>query len=166
MTLLPQQCRAARALLGITQLELAIASEAGRKTVADFEREAPRDFHAITLRALRNALEAAGIELLDTEGKHPGVRLKKRPKGMDSDGPSLTPLLCRVAREFLYINQRELAEMAGIGVMFIIDFERGAERAYSEKTLTTLQTTLEKSGIEFIAADDKGGPGVRWRGKR
>lgn len=166
MILLPEQCRAARALLGLTQAELAQAAEAGSKTIADFERGAKRQLHTITLRALRNALEAAGIELMDTEGKHPGVRLKKRPKGMVSDASSFTPLLCRVAREFLYISQLQLAETTGLAPMSIADYERGIERRYSEKTLTILQTTLEKSGIEFIAPDDKSGPGVRWRGRK
>jgi len=71
MILRPEQCRAARALLSMTQANLAEAAEAGSKTIADFERGAKRELHAITLRALRQALESKGIDFLDTEGKSP-----------------------------------------------------------------------------------------------
>jgi hypothetical protein len=48
-------------------------------TVARFERG--EDLKERTIDALRRALEAAGIDLIDENGGGPGVRLKKkRPK--------------------------------------------------------------------------------------
>jgi DNA-binding XRE family transcriptional regulator len=73
----PEQCRAGRALVQITQKELAKAADAGLKTVADFERGAERELHIITLKALRLALETAGVEFIAKNGGGPGVRLKK-----------------------------------------------------------------------------------------
>ena len=165
--IIPAQCRAARALLGITQADLANAAGAGTKTVADFERGADRDLHFITLKALVDALMKAGIEFLDSEGNRPGVRLKKpSKKTLLSENPILTPELCRAAREFLYINQQELADASKVKKRTIADFERGIERDFNENILKALQSTLEKAGIEFIAADDKTGPGVRLKKKK
>ena len=157
------QCRAARALLGITQAELAEVAESGTKTIADFERGTKRDLHTITLRALGNALEKAGIEFLDTEGSRPGVRLKKPLKtGQDR---LITPDLCRAAREFLYINQQQLADTSKVKKRTIADFERGMDRNFNESILKAIRASLEKAGIEFIDANG-GGPGVRLKKKK
>ncbi len=61
--LAPATCRAGRALLGLSQTELAERAGVARLTVADFERSA-RTPTATTLTAIRAALEAAGIDLL------------------------------------------------------------------------------------------------------
>ncbi len=57
----PAQCRAARALLGWTQAELAERSRVARKTIADFEL-AQRTLHYRTRRDITLALEEAGVE--------------------------------------------------------------------------------------------------------
>jgi len=54
---------------------LSAASGIGTKTIADFERGASTPYER-TLRDLREAFEAAGIEF--TSGDAPGVRLKPR----------------------------------------------------------------------------------------
>lgn len=72
----PAQCRAARALVRMSQGELAAAAEVGSKTVADFERETGREFNVRTCRAIRGALESAGIVFIDANGGGPGVRLR------------------------------------------------------------------------------------------
>lgn len=71
------QCRAGRALVRMNQQELAKAAEVSTKTVADFEREIERQLNVRTLRALRAALEAAGVEFIPENGGGEGVRLKK-----------------------------------------------------------------------------------------
>ena len=68
------QCRAARALLDWPREALAEASRVGLRTLVDFERGA-RQPRAVTLDALRRALEEAGIEF--TNGDEPGVKLRK-----------------------------------------------------------------------------------------
>lgn len=62
-SLTPAMCRAGRALLGLSQAELADRAGVARLTVADFERSARKPM-AANLAAIRSALAAAGIDLL------------------------------------------------------------------------------------------------------
>jgi transcriptional regulator with XRE-family HTH domain len=57
----PAQCRAARALLNLTQSQLAEAASVGLSTVVDFEKER-REVSDIAVDKIRLALERAGIE--------------------------------------------------------------------------------------------------------
>ncbi len=70
----PAQCRAARALIEITQKGLAEAAGLGLSTIVDFER-LRRTVSEDVIFAIRSALEAAGVEF--TNGDQPGVRLRK-----------------------------------------------------------------------------------------
>jgi transcriptional regulator with XRE-family HTH domain len=72
----PSQCRAARALLGMTQPALADASKLGLSTIVDFERSR-RPLSALAIKAILKALEAAGVEFISENGGGPGVRLRK-----------------------------------------------------------------------------------------
>lgn len=70
------QCRAARALLGMTQPELAEAAGFGLSTIVDFEKE--RRIVSLTAQArMREALESAGVVFLSENGNGPGVALRK-----------------------------------------------------------------------------------------
>ena len=63
----PEQCRAARAWLNLSQEELAKGATVGVSTVRDFEagrREPTRN----NLAAMRVALEGAGIAFVDDGG--------------------------------------------------------------------------------------------------
>ena len=77
MTISPAQCRAARALLAMTQTELARAAVVPVSSVVDFETGVlmlrPAD-----LDALQYALERAGVEFID--GDRPGVRFGGKAK--------------------------------------------------------------------------------------
>jgi DNA-binding transcriptional regulator YiaG len=70
----PATCRAGRALLDMTQQELAGAARVGLSTVKAFEvgRSAPVTNN---LMAMQTALEAAGVEFIEPDGGGPGVRL-------------------------------------------------------------------------------------------
>lgn len=75
----PAQCRAARALIGMTQPELAAAAGFGLSTVVDFERE--RRVVSTTAQArMMEALEEAGVEFIAENGGGVGVRMKERTK--------------------------------------------------------------------------------------
>ncbi|MER9257761.1 helix-turn-helix domain-containing protein [Mesorhizobium sp. M0619] len=76
MTISPAQCRAARALVGWSQDQLATASKVAKATIANFEagKRTPYDR---TLLDLQTALEAAGVELIPRNGGGAGVRLAK-----------------------------------------------------------------------------------------
>lgn len=74
------QIRAARALLKMSGEELAAASLIGIATVrrAELAEEEP-SLTPANLAAIRAALEGAGVEFIEAEGRRgPGVRLRKR----------------------------------------------------------------------------------------
>lgn len=78
----PAQCRAARALIEMTQTELARAAGFGLSTIVDFEKE--RRIVSVQAQAkMLKALEDAGVEFIDSNGAGAGVRLKH--KGKDND---------------------------------------------------------------------------------
>ncbi len=71
------QCRAARGLLGWSQQTLADAADIGVVTVHQLEAgsSSPR---RSTLRVIRQAFEAAGIEFIEENGGGAGVRFRER----------------------------------------------------------------------------------------
>ena len=73
----PAQCRAARALLEITQTELADEAQLGLSTVVDFEKKR-RQVSVLAIKAIYDALSKGGVEFIDENGGGPGVRLRKR----------------------------------------------------------------------------------------
>jgi transcriptional regulator with XRE-family HTH domain len=75
----PGQSRAARALLKITQADLARLAGVGLSTVVDFERER-RNVSEQAAAGMRAALEEAGIEFIPANGGGPGVRLNRDTK--------------------------------------------------------------------------------------
>ncbi len=75
----PAQSRAARALLGWTQPQLADAAGLGISSIADFERERHMATERTTSK-IRAALEGAGVVFLDIgeiSNGGPGVRLRE-----------------------------------------------------------------------------------------
>ncbi len=80
MTILAEQCKAARALIGWSRRELAEASHVAERTLIDFERRA-RSPQRRTLHDIRRALEDAGVIFIDADEEGPGVRLKANQVG-------------------------------------------------------------------------------------
>ena len=79
----PEQCKAARALLGRDQEQVASLANVARTTLIDFEKglRTPR---ASTIAAIRAALESAGVEFIEPNGGGAGVRLRKVRNGKSS----------------------------------------------------------------------------------
>ena len=75
-TLLPEQCRAARAMLGWSRKQLASAAEVAVGTVIDFERGARQPYKR-TLSDLRRAFESSGIVFLEANEDGPGLRQRR-----------------------------------------------------------------------------------------
>lgn len=73
----PAQCRAARALLGMTQPELAAAASLGLSTIVDFEKER-RLVSTSAQVSIKAALESAGVEFIPQNGFGAGVRLVEK----------------------------------------------------------------------------------------
>lgn len=78
--LTPEQCRAARALLGWTQQELATRAGVACGTVRGFENSQHTPIRS-NLRVLRAALEESGVVFLDADELGPGVRLRRPVNG-------------------------------------------------------------------------------------
>ena len=74
MTFSPSQLKAARELLGWSKIQLALQSGVGSFVIDKFER-GERTLHPGSFDALRDTLEAAGVEMI--EGVAPSVRLRK-----------------------------------------------------------------------------------------
>ena len=72
----PAQCRAARGLIDLSQLELAERAGVGVVTIRQLEAGSHGPRRA-TLDVVRRALEAAGVEFIDENGGGAGVRLRK-----------------------------------------------------------------------------------------
>ena len=75
LSIVPAQCRAARAMLGWSQEELSKRASVARATVADFEREV-RTPIPNNLTAIQTALEEGGIEFILKNGGGVGVRFR------------------------------------------------------------------------------------------
>lgn len=86
----------------------------------------------------------------------------------------ITGAQVRAARALLGLDQKTLAEMAGVSVPTIQRMEkRGGSVGGSVETLTRIVEALERAGIELIAegAESRGGgrgvrlarPGAGWR---
>ena len=74
-----RQLKAARALLGWSQEQLAAAAEVSIPTIKRLEaQEGPLGGRNETGIKIRSALESAGVEFIDENGSGPGVRLRKR----------------------------------------------------------------------------------------
>lgn len=72
----PAQIRAARALIGWKQTELASAAGLSEMSVKNIER-GTTDPRVSTLEAIKMALESAGVIFIASNGDGPGVRLRK-----------------------------------------------------------------------------------------
>jgi predicted transcriptional regulator len=78
MSILPSQCRAARALIEMAQAGLARRAVVPCHVIADLENGSTTP-SATNLAAIRTALEAAGVIFIDENGEGPSVRLRKKP---------------------------------------------------------------------------------------
>jgi DNA-binding XRE family transcriptional regulator len=75
--LTPRLCRAARALAGLEQKDLASASDVSKSTIGAFEiKDEGARLARRTNRALIEAFEKAGIQFIPENGGGPGVRLR------------------------------------------------------------------------------------------
>ena len=75
-----EQLRAARALLGWSQTQLAERAGMSLPTVKRVETESGPKVSEEARYALQRALELGGIEFIDENGSGPGVRLRRRPR--------------------------------------------------------------------------------------
>jgi transcriptional regulator with XRE-family HTH domain len=76
-----RQIKAARALLGWSQADLAEKSGVSEPTVARLESiDGELGGRELTIEKILVAIEAAGVKFIEADGGGPGVRLRKRPR--------------------------------------------------------------------------------------
>jgi transcriptional regulator with XRE-family HTH domain len=171
----PAQCRAARALLDMTQSELAGAAGLGLSTVVDFEK-GRRQVSNDAVTAMQSALERAGIAFKGrgagmalTEPRSYFAELAGRVNEIAHVGSKfkkaglLSSAQIRAARALLRWSAADLARESALGVNTI----RRAEAAEEGTSLTAanelaVRRALEAAGVMFIE-ENGGGPGVRLR---
>ncbi|MBN7807254.1 helix-turn-helix domain-containing protein [Agrobacterium rosae] len=78
MSISASQCRAARALLGWSQDDLADRSSVGRATLANFEKEKSVPYER-TLRDIQSALEEAGVIFVEAGDTAQSIGVTMRP---------------------------------------------------------------------------------------
>lgn len=83
------------------------------------------------------------------------VQLGETPLNLDR---SITGAQCVAARALLHLEQRDLAEAAGISRSTLQAFE-ASQRTPHRRTVDRLRATLEKRGVQFLFD----GPGVQLR---
>jgi len=80
--LTPRLCRAARALLGWQQQDVAAASGGPKPTISAFEiKEESSGLATMNNRAVVEAFEKAGLEFIPENGGGFGLRFKNRRSG-------------------------------------------------------------------------------------
>ena len=72
-----EQCRGGRAMLDWSRGDIARESGLSERTITDFERGA-REPHDNNKRAMREALERAGLEFIPENGGGAGIRFRER----------------------------------------------------------------------------------------
>lgn len=71
-----QQIRAGRALVEMSQDDLAQAAGVSRPTIKRMESKGPENSSAGNVEAVRRALESAGVVFVEPNGLGAGVRMK------------------------------------------------------------------------------------------
>lgn len=72
---------------------------------------------------------------------------------------TLTPTQCKMARVGAKLSRAKLAELSGVSIATLSDFEAGRRESY-DRTVRDIQAALEKLGATFLASNEDG-PGVR-----
>jgi transcriptional regulator with XRE-family HTH domain len=173
----PSQCRAARALLDMTQSELAAAAGLGLSTVVDFEK-GRRQVSNDAVDAMEGALGRAGIAF---KGRGVAMAASELRRGL-ADAPAryrkpthvgsvpnkiglLSSAQIRAGRALLRWSAADLARHCALGANTI----RRAEAAEEGTSLTlandlAIRRALEAAGVVFID-ENGGGVGVRLRAR-
>lgn len=123
--LTPEMCRAGRALLRVSQSELARRAGVSRLTIAHFERAASKPI-PVSLAAIRSALESSGVALL------PGGAVLRGPSR------SAAPVRSEKTSKILKVLRTAAPRLKRLGVRHLSLFgstARGTQRSDSDVDL-------------------------------
>jgi predicted nucleotidyltransferase len=139
----PATCRAARALLDMSQSALAKEAGVSRLTVIGFE-DGSRRVMAANLKALRSALEEAGVEFVPG-----GARIGDGSALPDSSGRGTEQRLAAVLRSL----QRAAKRLHELGVRHAVVFGSVAHGEAGPRSRVDIAIDIDESRV-------KDGPGV------
>jgi DNA-binding XRE family transcriptional regulator len=156
----PEQCQVARALLDLTQNQLAIAAGTSKKVVNRFEvgRDWRKWYAQRTngdddlIRLIQQCLTRLGIRFLfDRRGPKGVVIGDAEPVYLAEAAQThlLHPLHFRAARAWLGWTQLDLAEAAGVSYSTIRDFEKN-RRVPHRANLYAMEYAMKIQGIRFV----------------
>ncbi|MGH0364202.1 helix-turn-helix domain-containing protein [Sinorhizobium meliloti] len=166
----PDALRAARALVGLTQTQLAAFIGVSWRSLAACETGSGATLK--TIAALRDYYELSGIELLGTvnlttnevEGAGARSKVPERHNRYERDWRLLpSGISFSAARALLGLEQRQVARGAGLTPRQIGNLERGM--SFTRKGHDRLRDYFEESGVEFLSLEANSlyfGVGVRF----
>lgn len=147
----PIECKAARALLDISQPDLAKGAKVGISSVVAFETQRLH-LSARTVAKLQAELQRLGVEFVTTKIAT-GVKLNSPTRKRTRIG--IEPAQIRAARALLNWNQQELGDASGLHFETIKRLERPSGSRILVDTLERLVHALDRANIQLID-----GPGV------
>ncbi|AIC28064.1 helix-turn-helix domain-containing protein [Rhizobium etli bv. phaseoli str. IE4803] len=157
MEILASQFRAARALLGKDQEDVAAWVGLDRREVSRWEAAKYKLFSS-DAEDLQKAFEKNGIEFLPATGAlGAGVRWRKPGQKDRFRGAQF-----RAARAMANQSMRDLQEMSGVNRNFVTRLETAQIGGLNLETLKKLERAFARLHIELTPESETWGAGVRW----
>lgn len=160
MVFSPGSFRAARALLGRTQEQIASGSGVERRSVIRLENAT---YERLTDAGdkVRSFFEAEGLKFLGEKDAliEVGVRWRYPQKG-DTKTRSQLRRQLQAGRVLVGLSQPELADQATVGRTALTKFENGITLYPRISLIEAVKTALKAKGIEFLPDSDQEGFGV------
>jgi hypothetical protein len=161
-----RHCRAARAWLNLSQVQL--AREAGlwdSRYVGYFEKQDWRyDLEAVA-PLLEIALKARGADFTPN-GMTINSLISKSENGVSTEG-GISPAQSRAARAWLSWSREKLADMSLVPVTYIYFFEHNKKQRYQQKlfdtparTIVRLADTFERANMVFLFDGENNAIGI------
>ncbi|MGR9231957.1 helix-turn-helix transcriptional regulator [Rhizobium leguminosarum] len=157
MEILASQFRAARALLGKDQENVAAWVKVDRREISQLEAAKYKLFSS-DAEDLKKAFERNGIEFLAATGAlGAGVRWRKPGQKDRFRGAQF-----RAARAMANQSMRDLQTLSGVNRNFVTRLETGQIGGLNLETIKKLEQAFARLNIELIAESENWGAGVRW----
>jgi transcriptional regulator with XRE-family HTH domain len=157
MEILASQFRAARALLGKEQEDVAAWAELDRQEVGGWESARYKLFSSAA-ESLQRAYEKNGLEFV-SPSKTEGAGVRWRRPGQDDPHRGAQ---FRAARAMADLSMREVEATCGVNRNFITRLERGKLGAVNLEMIRKLEAAFCHLNIELTPEGQSWGAGVRW----
>lgn len=157
MEILASQFRAARALLGKRQEDVAAWLKLDRQEVGRWET-AKYKLLSSEADKLKKAYDTNGILFFPaSDGRGAGVRWRAHGTENKHQGAQF-----RAARAMANLSMRQLHELAQVDRNFTTRLERGKFALINVETVRELERFFQSIEIDLVPETDEFGAGVRW----